>query len=221
MITNKDLKKRILEISYKHKLAHIGSCITAVDIIDEIYATKKPNEKFILSSGHAGLALYCVIEKYTKGDATGLTQGLDAEDIFKHHGVHPDRCKDCQLDCSTGSLGMGVSIATGMALADRTKNVYVLLSDGEMAEGVVYESLRFANEQKLTNLKVHVNCNGYGAYRETNHDEILGLLMLFRNLDMRLWQTNVDEWPKWLQAQIGHYVIMSYDQHQEALRCLQ
>src|SRR2546427_251920 len=72
-MTNKDLKKRIIEISYKNKLSHIGSCLTAVDIIDEIYAIKKPNEKFILSSGHAGLALYCVIEKYTKGDDLGIT----------------------------------------------------------------------------------------------------------------------------------------------------
>lgn len=218
MITNKDLKKRILEISYKHKLAHLGSCLTAVDIIDEIYATKKPNEKFILSAGHSHLAHLVVMEKYNRGDSTGLTR-FDAEELVSKYGIHCDRLAGC--DVSTGSLGQGLPIAVGMALADRTRDVYCLISDGETAEGSVYEALRFANEQKLTNLKVHVNFNGYGAYRETSHDEILRFLLLFRNLDMRLWQTNVDEWPKWLQAQIGHYVIMSYDQHQEALRCLQ
>ena len=64
MIVNKELKKRILEISYKKKLSHLGSCLTAVDIIDEIFKIKKPDEKFVLSSGHAALALYVVLEKY-------------------------------------------------------------------------------------------------------------------------------------------------------------
>ena len=84
-MTNKDLKKRIFDISFRHKLSHLGSCLTAVDIIDEIYSIKKPDERFVLSSGHAGLALYVVLEKYNQGDATGLVQGLDAEKIFNHH----------------------------------------------------------------------------------------------------------------------------------------
>src|SRR5258708_998336 len=107
MITNKELKRRILEISYEKKLSHLGSCLTAVDIIKEIYDVKKPEERFILSSGHAGLALYVVLESFG---------GRNAMDIFNHHGVHPDRCLDCGLDCSTGSLGQGLGIAVGMAL---------------------------------------------------------------------------------------------------------
>src|SRR4051812_33407854 len=117
LMKNKDLKKRIIEISYKHKLSHLGSCLTAVDIIDEIFQVKKPNEKFVLSSGHAGLALYVVLEKYEKKDFDGNLIPLDAEEIFEHHGTHPDRCKACHLDCSTGSLGQGLPIAVGMALA--------------------------------------------------------------------------------------------------------
>jgi transketolase len=139
-MNNKNLKKRILEISYKHNLSHLGSCLTAVDIIDEIYAIKKHNERFVLSSGHAGLALYVVIEKYTKGDDLGMVLGINAEDIFNHHGVHPDRCSQCGLDASTGSLGQGLPIAVGMALADRSKNVYCLISDGECSEGSVWGS---------------------------------------------------------------------------------
>ena len=77
-----DLQKRILDISYKHKLSHLSSNLTAVGIIDEIYCLRKDNDPFILSSGHAGLALYVVLEKY---------YGLDAEKLFKKHGVHPNR----------------------------------------------------------------------------------------------------------------------------------
>src|SRR3990167_9557610 len=107
-IKNRDLRKRIIDISYRHKLSHLGSCLTAVDIIDEIYGVKSIDERFVLSSGHAGLALYCVIEKH---------EGIDAEKIFEHHGVHPDRCVECHLYYSTGSLGQGLPAALGMALA--------------------------------------------------------------------------------------------------------
>ena len=62
------LHDRIIEISKKHNLSHLGSCLTSVDIIDEIYSVKKPDEKFILSCGHAGLALYVVLEKYRNYD---------------------------------------------------------------------------------------------------------------------------------------------------------
>ena len=149
-ITNKELKKRTIEISYEKGLSHLGSCLTAVDIIEEIYNTKKPDEKFVLSAGHSGLALYCVLEKHG---------GRDAEDIFDHHGVHPDRCRDCGIDCSAGSLGHGIGIAVGFALGDRSRNVYCLISDGECAEGSVWEALRISQEQNLTNLQLYVNIN--------------------------------------------------------------
>ena len=76
------LKKRILEIAYKHKLSHLGSYFSSVDIIDKIYKTKNKDDIFILSSGHAALALYVVIEKY---------EGKNAEELFLKHGGHPHR----------------------------------------------------------------------------------------------------------------------------------
>ncbi len=56
-----NLNKRVLEISIKHNLSHLGSCFTALPIIFEIYNKKKPEDKFVLSSGHAGLALYVLL----------------------------------------------------------------------------------------------------------------------------------------------------------------
>lgn len=195
-IKNKDLKRRILEISYKHKLSHLGSNLTAVDIIDEIFQVKKPDEKFVLSSGHAGLALYVVIEKYV---------GLDAEKIFEHHGVHPDYCNQCHLDCSTGSLGQGLSIAVGMALADRDKNIYCLISDGECAEGSVHEAMRIVNQYGLVNLKIYVNDNGYAAYQETDTYVIPKLAIRVDNI---LW----DEFP-FLNGQDAHYHVMNEEEY--------
>ena len=66
---NKNLIKRILDISYKNKLSHLGSYFSCLDVIDNIFDKKKEDDIFILSCGHAALALYCVIEKYHKIDA--------------------------------------------------------------------------------------------------------------------------------------------------------
>lgn len=206
--------RRIVEISYRLQLGHLGSCITALPIIDEIYAIKKLDEQFVLSAGHAGLALYCVLEKYST-----VETGKSAEEIFAHHGVHPDRCVECGIDCSSGSLGHGIGIALGMALADRTKNVYCLLSDGEMAEGSVSEAIHIAYNQKVTNLKLFCNHNGYGAYREIPNsplrwrDDAKGMI--------KTYYTNMKDYPKYLQEQLAHYKILTDDEYKEVMEILQ
>lgn len=202
-MTNSDLKKRIFDISFHHHLAHIGSCLTAVDIIEEIYQKKKPEEQFVLSSGHAALALYCVIEKHG---------GKNAEDIFKHHGVHPDRCSDCSIFVSTGSLGNGLPIAVGMALADRTKNVYCLISDGECAEGSIHEAARIASQYTLDNLHVYLNDNGWAAYQPTNTYRF----PLFTSGEFIHVKTNSEQIPC-LKGQEAHYHVMNEHEYREAL----
>ena len=136
------IEKRILTLSHKYKLSHVGSCLMASEIINATYKTRKPDEPFILSNGHAGLALYCVLEQWGLGDA---------EELFLKHGVHPNRDMKAGIWASTGSLGHGIGIAVGMALSNRKRLVYVMISDGECAEGSLWEALRVAGEQKLEN----------------------------------------------------------------------
>ena len=113
-----NLVKRILDISYQEKLSHLSSCLSALPIVEEIYEKKKEDEVFILSNGHAGLALYVVLEsKY----------GIDPVMLLHKHGIHPGKDLENKLYCSTGSLGSGLPIAVGHALADRTKNVYCMI----------------------------------------------------------------------------------------------
>ena len=147
-----DIKKRILEIAHKHKLSHLGSYLSAVSIIEEIYKNKNENDIFILSSGHAALALYVILEKY---------EGKNAEELFLKHGGHPHRDEENGIYCSTGSLGLGITIAVGRALANKNRKVHVLISDGESAEGSVWEALRFIKESNLSNIEVYININGY------------------------------------------------------------
>ena len=138
--------KRIIDITYQEKLSHLSSCLSAWPIIHEIYDLKKEDEVFILSNGHAGLALYCELE---------ARYGIDPVMLLHKHGIHPGKDLENKLYCSTGSLGSGLPIAVGHALANRSKNVYCMISDGESAEGSIWESLRFARVQKLDNLKIY------------------------------------------------------------------
>jgi transketolase len=188
-----ELHSRILAISKSRGLTHIGSNLTAVNVIDEIYSRKKPDEPFVLSCGHCGLALYVVIEKY---------RGINAEKILDHHGIHPDRCSECELYCSTGSLGHGIGVALGMAIADRTKNVYCLISDGECFEGTIWEAANAIQKYKVNNLHVYLNFNGWAGNDKVPEWMLDNLITIFPHLHIR--RTRVEEYG--LSGLSAHYV---------------
>ena len=192
------MEERILDISFRHKQGHISSCLTTLPILDHIYATKKDTDIVVLSSGHAGLALYVVLEEY---------EGRDADELVEKHGVHPNRDLENGIFVSTGSLGSGILVAVGYALANRTRDVHVLISDGECAEGSVWEALAFAYKADLKNLRVHVNVNGYSAYDPVNR------WYLWLRLKAFFWRTRVwfTKTPSiaFLEGLKAHYHIMT------------
>ena len=198
-----DVERRVIDISYKEKIGHLSSNLNAVNIIEEIYKTKKPDEPFILSMGHAALAMYVVMEKY---------EGRNAEELLHKHGVHPHRDLSDGIHCSTGSLGMGLTVATGYALADRSRDVYCLLSDGEAGEGSIWEALRFIHEAKLDNLKVYANVNGMIAYDMIDRDYI--------NTRLRAFLPSINirntEPPKWEFAEgvLTHYYVLKPEDYE-------
>jgi transketolase len=168
--------QRLCDLTYKHKLSHFGSCMTTLPILEHIYETKKESDIVVLSAGHAGLALYVILEKY---------EGHDAEELLEKHGIHPCRDVDHGIHVSTGSLGSGILVAVGYALADRSRDVHVIISDGECAEGSVWEALALAYKINLKNLKIHVNVNGYSAYDRVN------VLNLWLRIKVFYWRTRV------------------------------
>lgn len=206
---NKDLKKRIVEISYNYRKCHLGSCLSAVDIIEEIYNKKKTTEKFILSEGHAAIALYCVLEKH---------EGRDPEYLLKKHGIHPERDVKNGLWCTTGSLGQGLPIALGIALANKSKNVYCMISDGECAEGSIWETLRIKTDNNISNLKIYINLNGYGAYGTINATRLVRRLKAFCP-DINIRRTTVEQFP-FLKGQDAHYHILTKDDYDQAMDLL-
>ena len=199
------LERRIIDISYKFHLSHIGSCLSTVNYLDKIYKIKIKDEPFILSNGHAGLALYVILEKY---------EDKNAEELFKKHGTHPNRCIEDGIWCSTGSLGMGLSIGVGMALANK-KNIYVSISDGECDEGSIWEALQIVHNFNLKNLKITCIANGYSALGKIDLDYLETRLNAFYPVIMK--RINMFKFPLWLQDLEGHYHIMTKEEYEKII----
>ena len=203
------LYNRILDIAYKNKLSHLGSYFSSVGIIDEVYSTMKEEDIFILSSGHCALALYVVLEKY---------KGIDAEYLFKRHGGHPHRAEEDSLHCSTGSLGMGITAAVGRAIAEPDRTVHCLISDGECAEGSIWESLKFIYENNVKNIRIYVNANGYAAYDTVDISYLTARLRAFLP-SITIIHTDTNVFP-FLRGLNAHYHIMNEEDYKLAKEIL-
>lgn len=151
----KKLRREILEASYKAKACHIGSALSCVDIIWEIYQKMRADDKFLFSKASGAAAFYAVLSELEWFEKDKMVPYL------KKHPLPNTEVPGVWLD--GGSLGHGLPIACGMALADRTRDIYILMSDGELQEGTTYESLLFKRQHKLDNLKIYADCNGLQA----------------------------------------------------------
>ncbi len=144
------LRKRILEVALRDEMGHIPSAFSIVDIIWTLYdKVMTPDDQFILSKGHGCMALYAVLEQKGLLDWSTKLWG------------HPKR--GGAILASTGSLGHGLPMAVGLALAKKIKgekgHVFCLIGDGECNEGTVWESAMVAAHHKLNNLVVIVDQN--------------------------------------------------------------
>lgn len=195
---------RLLDQSYSFKSHHLGSAFSSIPLILEIYAKMNKGDKFVLSSGHAAAALYIVLEKEL---------GIDSSILFESMGEHPHRNTDFGVDCSTGSLGMGISVAVGMALANQSKKVYCLVSDGECAEGVFWESIRFVKQKKLKNLIIYVNINGWAGYDQINSKELSKEITSVNDLVQIRFTSNYPFEEHGLSA---HYMNLTKEKYEES-----
>ena len=156
----RNIRAKILKKTFDAQSSHIGSCFSIVEILYVIYFLKlKKKDTFILSKGHAALALYSTLcEKKIISKKTLDTYGKNNSYLMSHvsHKVKG-------VEFSTGSLGHGLPYAVGKALGEKIKGsknkVYVLISDGELNEGTTWESLLFASFHKLDNLYVIIDYN--------------------------------------------------------------
>jgi transketolase N-terminal domain/subunit len=198
-----DLEKHIVELSYRHKLTHVSSCLNCVNLLDWIYEQRQPGDPVVLDNSHAALALYVVLEKYGY---------CDAEDMVEKHGTHAGRDMDHGIYVSGGSLGQPATVAVGLALADKNRKVWIVTSDGSCMEGATQEALRLADKYCRTNLEAFVVYNGYGAYGQIHSHELPHFSIL------RTYYVDQLRYPEWLKGLNGHYLVLSEAQRDELMR---
>lgn len=196
------LQKRAVELSFKHKLTHVSSVLNTVPVLQKIYDDRQDHEPVVVGNGHASLAHYVVLE------AHGL---CDAEEMIRDYGTHASRDMKRGVWVSNGSLGQAETVAVGLALADPTRKVWLVTSDGACMEGAVWEAMRITAMTHCDNLHVRLIANGYGAYRGIYTWELPNFPTSF----VAYYRDN--RLPRWLQGLDGHYLTLTGDQYNELM----
>jgi len=167
----KTIRRHIIEMTGAAKSGHPGGSLSAVEILVSLYFgghlrhdPKRPDwperDRFLLSKGHACPVLYAVMAESGYTPVDQLTTLREMGSIYQGH---PDRRFIPGLEGSTGSLGLGLSLGAGMALAGRLDKsptrAYVVLGDGEIQEGQIWEAAMFGAYHKVDNLVAIVDYN--------------------------------------------------------------
>tara|TARA_Y100001973_G_C5176976_1_gene322539 strand:+ start:144 stop:896 length:753 start_codon:yes stop_codon:yes gene_type:complete len=157
---SKKMRKLILDAAFFAKHGHVPSALSVVEIIVAIYELKNKEDVFVLSKGHGCLAFYSHL----------VLSGIISEEELRSFGKksnklggHPDRNKLNEIYASTGSLGHGLPICVGSALARKIQNktgtIFCVIGDGESNEGSIWEACMVAAKNKLNNLVCIVDNN--------------------------------------------------------------
>ena len=222
----KELRKKILTEIYEAKSGHPGGSFSIVEILMALYydvmnydakdPKKNDRDLFVLSKGHACPALYAILNDI------GLISDSELLTLRKTNSKlqgHPDIHKTKGIEVNTGSLGQGVSVSVGLALAakrkystketNRCQNVYTIIGDGESAEGLVWEATMSAAHYKRDNLTIILDNNGLQI--DGKNDEVMSLGDMTKKFEAFGFATfkvdghNVDEIIKALKADTnGH-----------------
>ncbi len=173
--TATQIRRTVLEQSFRAGVGHIGSALSIVDLVAAVIEAfpscvtdEHSRDRFVLSKGHASLAWYAALE-------TAGVLSREVMDSFcgdgSRLGVHPEP-HTAGVDFGSGSLGMGLSFAVGTALASKLRGessrTAVIMSDAECNEGVVWESAAFASQHRLDGLVVFVDDNKQQALGATS-----------------------------------------------------
>jgi len=165
------IRKDIVSMICKSKSGHPGGSLSAVEILTALYFDQmnidptnpkmEDRDRFVLSKGHAAPALYATLAERGYFEKEELNHLRELGSMLQGH---PDMKKVPGVEMSTGSLGQGFSVACGMAMAAKLDNapwnVYALLGDGEVQEGIIWEAAMSAAHYKLDNMIAFLDYNG-------------------------------------------------------------
>jgi len=186
----KELRLNTLELSVKEGDAHLGGCFSEIEILISLYdKILKKEDKFILSKGHCSYPMYLLLRK------KGYNPKINA---------HPDIELESGVCCTTGSLGHGLPIGAGMALAKKFKkekgNIYVLMGDGECQEGTTWETIPLAVKYRLDNLIVIVDNNKLQALEKTDNVSKMNLKKIFSSFGGYTSEVNGHSFPELIKS---------------------
>lgn len=187
-IKAKKLRFEIIKTNYESQAAHLASCLSCLDLLTVIfYKLKKKGDNFILSKGHAALALYIILKDKKLVSKKELTKYTKKRSNLEEH----PNVSIPSVVCATGSLGHGLSFANGLGLANKIKDdngkIFVILGDGECNEGTIWEAALFASSNKLSNIIAFVDYNKWQGTGRTN--KILNLNPLKKKWESFGWNT--------------------------------
>jgi transketolase len=163
-----DIRRTVIEQSYRAGVGHIGSSLSISDLVAAVLGEADldgggDRDRVILSKGHAALALYAGLHHLDRMEPGAIETYCGDGSLL---GVHPEHGLD-GIDFCTGSLGQGLSLGAGAALAAKrlasARRVFVIMSDAELNEGSIWEASMFAAQHGLDNLTLLIDLNGQQA----------------------------------------------------------
>ncbi len=186
---SQEVRIDVLNMIYHSKSSHIGSCLSVVDILTVLYTKIFDHsvalDKCIISKGHASAAVYSILFRVGILDESLDDYGKSGSFLTEHVNH-----KITGVDFSTGSLGHGLSVACGIALAQKSdcsgSKTFVIVGDGDLNEGSTWEGIMFAAQQKLSNLVMIVDYNKIQSLGSA--DEIINLESLKAKFQAFNWE---------------------------------
>jgi len=168
----------IIKTVYNVKGGHLGGSLSVIDILSSIYSFYNSHEfEVILSKGHCVLAWLVTLVRVGEIQPQSLNHFYSDKSNF---GGHPKKNSSKSITWSTGSLGHGLSVVCGKALAKPHKKYFCILGDGEMNEGSVWEGLMFLSQHQISNVLVFIDNNKQESLAKT--DDILSIECLEKKI---------------------------------------
>lgn len=189
----KKVQNRIMEIGLKTGCGHIASAMTVSGVLCKVYL-QSPNSIIILSKGHGALAQYVILNELGKLPTKVLNS------YYKDGGLsgHATLNKKYGIHASTGSLGHGLAIGIGYAIANPRKKIIVVLGDGECEEGSTLESFQIIKRLQIHNIIPIIDVNGWKGFESVDEAN------LPRNA-MRWYSVKGDKWGELENILKSHY----------------
>lgn len=199
----KVVRKDIIEMAYSAGVGHIGPALSIADILTvlacEVVKRNKRvsldpyRDRLLLSKGHAASALYALLHATGRISRKVLLSYCQNGGMF---GDHPEYNPGIGIELTSGSLGLGLSVGAGFAYSlknypqrksRRSPKIYVVLSDAELNEGSIWETIMFASHHHLSNLVAVVDDNGQQAFGKTK--DIINLHPIHKKWEVFGWKT--------------------------------